>query len=52
MGSDLGGAHLTRDARAITFGTFVRVMRQPNFGIERAGQIGGRHLDAYVAKRM
>lgn len=51
IGYDLAGAHLTREARTATFSTFARTMREQGYGIQRADQIGGRHLTAYVEAR-
>jgi hypothetical protein len=51
VGFELAGAHLTRQARAATFHTFARIMRDLKYGIQRADQIGGKHLKAFVAAR-
>ncbi|MET0499656.1 MAG: integrase domain-containing protein [Steroidobacteraceae bacterium] len=51
VGFQLGGAHLTRQARSATFNTFARVMRELGYGIKAAGQIGGRHLAAFASHR-
>jgi hypothetical protein len=51
VGFQLGGAHLTRDARAVTFTTFANTLRESGFSIRSADQIGGRHLKAYAAAR-
>ncbi|WP_299697380.1 phage integrase N-terminal domain-containing protein [Hydrocarboniphaga sp.] len=51
VGGQLGGAHLTREGRSATFSAFARTMREQNFGIHRADQVGGRHLAAYVGAR-
>lgn len=51
VGYQLGGAHLTRQARDATFNTFARVMRELGYGIQAARQIGGRHLQAFVEER-
>jgi hypothetical protein len=51
VGRSLSGAHLTREARAVTFTIFANTMRQLGYGIQRADQIGGRHLKAYVEAR-
>ncbi|MDR3417701.1 MAG: integrase domain-containing protein [Nevskia sp.] len=51
IGLQLAGAHLTRQARTATFKTFARTMNQLKYGIQRADQIGGRHLIAFVAER-
>ena len=52
IGAQLGGAHLTREARDLTFRTFADTMRAAGFGIHGADQIGGRHLKAFVAARL
>jgi len=52
IGAQLGGAHLTREARGLTFRGFADTMRAAGFGIRRADQIGGRHLKAFVAARL
>jgi hypothetical protein len=52
VGYQLGGAHLTQEARRATFGTFAQVMREKGYGIESAGQIGGKHLQAFVECRL
>jgi site-specific recombinase XerD len=51
IGYELGGAHLTRQARSATFNTFTQVMRQLGQVIHCAQQIGGRHLKAFVRER-
>ncbi len=51
VGYQLGGAHLTRQARSATFSTFAKVMRERGFGIQAAAQIGGKHLQAFAAHR-
>lgn len=51
IGYQLGGAHLTQQARSATFSTFTQVMRAKGLGIQAAGQIGGRHLQAFVEYR-
>lgn len=51
IGYELGGAHLTRQARSATFNTFAQVMRQLGQVIRCAKQIGGRHLKAFVQER-
>ena len=51
IGYQLGGAHLTRQARDATFNTFARTMRELGYGIRAACQIGGKHLQAYVQQR-
>ena len=51
IGYQLGGAHLTRQARSATFNTFAKVMRELGYGIRAAGQIGGKHLQAFAAHR-
>jgi hypothetical protein len=51
IGYQLGGAHLTRQARSATFNTFATAMHQLGYGIRAAGQIGGKHLAAFVAHR-
>ena len=48
VGYQLGGSHLTRQARGATFGTFASTMRQLGYGIHCASQIGGKHLQAFV----
>src|SRR5690606_16797779 len=52
IGYQLSGSHLTRQARSATFNTFQKTMRELGFGIQTARQIGGRHLHAFVAKRV
>lgn len=51
VGYQLGGAHLTRQARSATFSTFASTMRQLGYGIQSARQIGGKHLQAFAAAR-
>jgi hypothetical protein len=51
IGYQLGGAHLTQEARRATFTTFAQVMREKGYGIQTAEQIGGRHLKAFVECR-
>jgi Phage integrase, N-terminal len=51
IGYQLGGAHLTRQARSATVNTFAKVMRERGYGIQAAAQIGGKHLQAFVAHR-
>lgn len=51
IGYQLGGAHLTRQARCATFNTFADAMRELGCSIRSAEQIGGRHLQAFVAQR-
>ena len=51
IGYQLGGAHLTRQARDATFSTFAKVMRERGYGIRAAAQIGGKHLQAFAAYR-
>lgn len=52
IGAQLGGAHLTREARDLTFRTFAATMKAEGFGIRTSEQIGGRHLTAFVAARV
>ena len=52
VGYQLGGAHLTQQARGVTFNNFASVMREKGYGIHSAQQIGGRHLQAYAAHRI
>jgi hypothetical protein len=52
IGYQLGGAHLTQEARRATFGTFAQVMREKGYGIQSAEQIGGKHLKAFVECRL
>jgi hypothetical protein len=52
IGYQLGGAHLTQEARRATFGTFAPAMREKGFGIQSAEQIGGKHLRAFVECRL
>jgi hypothetical protein len=52
IGYQLGGAHLTQEARRATFSTFAQVMREKGYGIESAQQIGGKHLKAFVECRL
>ena len=51
-GYQLGGAHLTQEARRATFSTFTQVMRERGYGIQSAEQIGGKHLQAFVESRL
>jgi site-specific recombinase XerD len=51
IGYQLGGAHLTRQARSATFNTFAKTMRERGYGIHAAAQIGGKHLQAFAAHR-
>ena len=51
IGYQLGGAHLTRQARSATFNTFATIMRERGYGIHAATQIGGKHLQAFAARR-
>lgn len=51
IGYQLGGAHLTRQARDATFSTFAKVMREEGYGIHTAAQIGGKHLQAFADHR-
>jgi hypothetical protein len=52
IGYQLGGAHLTQEARRATFGTFAEAMREKEYGIQSAQQIGGKHLKAFVECRL
>jgi len=52
IGYQLGGSHGTQEARSGTFNTFARVMRELNYGIQSAAQIGGKHLQAFVSHRL
>jgi site-specific recombinase XerD len=52
IGYQLGGAHLTQDARRATFSTFAQAMREKGYGIQSAAQIGGKHLRAFVECRL
>jgi hypothetical protein len=52
IGYQLGGAHLTQEARRATFGTFAQAMREKGHGIQSAQQIGGKHLRAFVECRL
>jgi len=52
VGYQLGGSHLTRQARSATFSTFSSTMRQLGYGIHCASQIGGKHLQAFVGARV
>lgn len=51
IGYELGGAHLTRQARAATFNTFAKTMGELGLEIRSAKQIGARHLKAFVAHK-
>ena len=51
VGYQLGGAHLTRQARDSTFNIFARTMRELGYGIQAARQIGGKHLQAFAQQR-
>jgi hypothetical protein len=52
IGYQLGGAHLTQEARCATFTTFAQAMRAKGYGIQSAAQIGGKHLRAFVECRL
>ena len=52
IGYQLGGAHLTQEARRATFTTFAQAMREKGYGIQSAEQIGGKHLQAFVECRL
>jgi site-specific recombinase XerD len=52
IGYQLGGAHLTQEARRATFSTFAEAMREKGLGIQSAEQIGGKHLRAFVECRL
>ena len=52
IGYQLGRSHGTREARSKTFNTFARVMRELNYGIYSAAQIGGKLLQAFVRHRL
>jgi site-specific recombinase XerD len=52
IGYQLGGAHLTQEARRATFSTFAQAMREKGYGIQSTEQIGGRHLQAFVEYRV
>ena len=52
IGYQLGGAHLTQEARRATFTTFAQAMRAKGYGIQSAAQIGGKHLRAFVECRL
>jgi len=52
IGYQLGGAHLTQEARRATFSTFAQAMREKRHGIQSAEQIGGKHLQRFVACRL
>ena len=52
IGYQLGGAHLTQEARRATFSTFAHAMREKGYGIQSAEQIGGKHLQAFVEYRL
>jgi hypothetical protein len=52
IGYQLGGAHLTQEARRATFSTFAQAMREKGYGIHSAQQIGGKHLQAFVECRL
>ncbi len=52
IGYELGGGHLTRQARGSTFKIFARVMRELGYGIQAANQIGVRHLQAFAQQRV
>jgi site-specific recombinase XerD len=52
IGYQLGGAHLTQDARRATFSTFAQAMREKGYGIKSSEQIGGKHLQAFVEYRL
>lgn len=51
IGYLLGGAHLTREARSTTFNAFANTLRELGYNIRSAQQIGGKHLQAFVAHR-
>ena len=49
----LGGSHLTREARTRTIHRFVDMMFDHGFThFAKIGDIGGRHLRAYVEQRL
>ena len=52
IGYQLGGAHLTQEARRATFSTFADAMREKGYGIKSAEQIGGKHLQAFAECRL
>lgn len=52
IGYQLGGAHLTQEARRATFTTFAEAMREKGYGIQSAEQIGGKHVQAFVECRL
>lgn len=47
----LARAHLTQESRSGTFKNFAEAMRELNYGIHCAAQIGGKHLQAYIRYR-
>jgi Integrase/Phage integrase, N-terminal len=51
IGYQLGGAHLTQEARRATFSSFAHAMGEKGYGIQTAEQIGGKHLQAFVECR-
>lgn len=51
IGYQLGGAHLTREARSATFNTFANALHELGYGIQAARQIGGKHLQAFASRR-
>jgi hypothetical protein len=52
IGYQLGGAHLTQEARRATCSTFADVMREKKYGIRSAEQIRGKHLQVFVECRL
>lgn len=51
IGYQLGGAHLTREARSATFNTFASTLHELGYNIRSAQQIGGKHLQAFATHR-
>ncbi|HEY5807117.1 MAG TPA: phage integrase N-terminal domain-containing protein, partial [Povalibacter sp.] len=47
----LARAHLTQESRSGTFKNFAEAMRELNYGIHCATQIGGKHLQAFIRYR-
>lgn len=52
LGNKAGGAHLTREARINTCSSFCDFLEQRGIQISSVGQIGGRHLKAFIQVRI
>jgi hypothetical protein len=51
IGYLLARSHLTQESRSGTSKNFAEAMRELNYGIHCAAQIGGKHLQAYIRYR-